>query len=76
MHLLPGRKRVEIWELNADGLEVRRLVPPESNREIERMKLALAARRGDLSASAVAEGPELSEKELSQLMALGYLNEE
>ncbi len=40
------------------------------------MKLALAARRGDLSASAVAEGPELSEKELSQLMALGYLNEE
>lgn len=76
MHLLPGRKRVEIWELNADGLEVRRLVPPELNREIERMKVALAARRGHLSASAVAEGPELSEKELSQLMALGYLKEE
>jgi arylsulfatase A-like enzyme len=76
MHLLPEQKRVEIWELNADGLEARRLASPELNQEIERMKAALAARRGDLSTGVVAEGPELSEKELSQLMALGYLKEE
>jgi len=76
MHLLPERKKAEIWELNADGLEVRRLAQPEFSQEIERMKAALAARRGDLATSAVAEGPELSEKELSQLMALGYLKDE
>ena len=40
------------------------------------MKAAFEARRGDLSVGKVAEGPELSEKELSQLMALGYLQEE
>ena len=76
MHVLPGRGSVEIWELDDDGLEARRLAAPELTRKLAGMKAAFEARRGDLSVGKVAEGPELSEKELSQLMALGYLQEE